>query len=125
MSALDQMVNYASILGLIPTWHPYIFRLRNWLAGKKGVCRAYVAEHQAKPKIEPVVGREDTNQAQGLDFLTKFYSKYTKEPNSFTSYHIIAGCNHNMIAGSDTTGITLSASLYYLLKPPDLRKLAD
>ncbi|OGE47495.1 hypothetical protein PENARI_c043G04447 [Penicillium arizonense] len=126
MGALEDMIYYASLAGLTPSWHPYMFRFKNWVAGKKGVGRAYVidftrervADHQARPKVEPVDGREDTDQAQRLDFLSKLYSKHTKEPDSFTAYHVIAGCTHNMIAGSDTTGITLSACLYYLLKHP-------
>ncbi|KAL2811624.1 cytochrome P450 [Aspergillus granulosus] len=129
MGALENMIFYASLAGLTPSLHPYMFRLKNWLAGKKGVGRAYVidftrqrvAEHQARPKSELIEFNDDDEGqpgAQKLGFLSKFYGKHTRDPESFTGYHVIAGCTHNMIAGSDTTAITLSACLYYLLRHP-------
>jgi cytochrome P450 len=127
MSALEDMLYYASLAGLTPSLHPYVVRLKNWLAGRKGVGRAYVidftmkrmAEHQASPKPDLIDVSEDEPVPGKMDFLSKFYSKHSKGVDDFTTYHVIAGCTHNMIAGSDTTAITLSACLYHLLKNPN------
>jgi cytochrome P450 len=127
MSALEDMLYYASLAGLTPSLHPYMVRFKNWLAGRKGVGRAYVidftmkrmAEHQASPKPDMIDVSEDEPVPGKMDFLSKFYSKRTKGADDFTTYHVIAGCTHNMIAGSDTTAITLSACLYHLLKNPN------
>ncbi|KAJ5814627.1 hypothetical protein N7474_006404, partial [Penicillium riverlandense] len=51
-----------------------------------------------------------------LDFLSKFYSKYTKDPETFTAHHDIAGCIHDMVAGSDTTAITFCLPTFARLR---------
>jgi cytochrome P450 len=76
-----------------------------------------IAEHQREQKkgipVDGAVEKETT-----MDFLTKFFKKNAENSNAFTMYHLSAGCVSNMIAGSDTTAISLSAILYYLLKNP-------
>jgi hypothetical protein len=77
MSALDGMLPYASLAGLTPSLHPYMFRFKNWLAGSKGAGRAFVmnftaervAEHQARPKGEFADISDDEHQVGKLDFL--------------------------------------------------------
>ena len=130
--ALEGFLLYASLAGLGPSLHPFVARFKNWLAGNKGAGRAYIAnftqqrmtEQRANPKTAVI--DDDENQTSELDFLSKFYSKHTKDPKNFTNYHVIAGCTQNMVAGYDTTAITLSACLYYLLKNPRVfAKLRD
>lgn len=73
----------------------------------------------AKPVIE-----DDGTGVQ--DFLSKFLAKHSADPDVFTSHHVLAGCVSNMVAGSDTTAISLSAVLYYLLKNPvSLQRLRE
>ena len=74
-----------------------------------------VAEHESSTKAIPVDGEVE---GVSMDFLTKFFAKNAEDPERFTMYHVSAGCVSNMVAGSDTTAISLSAILYYLLKSP-------
>ncbi|KAK6715054.1 hypothetical protein SNK04_005980 [Fusarium graminearum] len=95
--------------------------LRNYLAGSKGAGRAYVVsftnerirESQTSPK--PVAAE---NEVTTQDFLTKFLAKNLADPQNFTQHHVLMGCTSNMVAGSDTTAISLSALFYHLIKNP-------
>ena len=133
IGTLDNLLGYATLTGIYPSVHPYLIALKNRLAGKKGTGRAYVvnytkeciAEHQARPKAQ-AIDFDEEQQTGTADFLTKFYQKHTKDPDTFTTYHVAAGCSQNMVAGSDTTAISLSAIMYFMLKHPEtFRRLRD
>ncbi|KAF4334745.1 pisatin demethylase cytochrome P450 [Fusarium beomiforme] len=121
--ALGELLGYSTIVGIVfPSLHNIIFPVMNLLAGDKGQGGAFVtaftkdriSEAQSKPKA---IILEDSD-ATAQSFLTKFLAKNSKSPDAFTSGHVLTGCLINMIAGSDTTAISLSAVLYYLLKNP-------
>ena len=128
MAALEDHLQYATLVGIYSWLHPYLFAVRNWLAGSVGVGRAYVmkftqeriVQHQT-PEQKPFLAdqQEDSEtQKPAVDFLTKFFAKNAQDPEAFSMYHLAMGCVSNMVAGSDTTALSLSAVLYHLLKNP-------
>ena len=42
ISALDDHLGYASLVGIFPSLHQYMFPLKNYFAGSRGSGRAYV-----------------------------------------------------------------------------------
>ncbi|KAI1077749.1 cytochrome P450 [Whalleya microplaca] len=125
ISTLESYLRSSSLMGIYASLHPYSFHLNKLIsssANNNGITYLWnytgerMAEHQASPKVFD----EDEKDIPGIsrDFLSKFVSKHTQDPDTFTTYHTMQGCGNNMIAGSDTTAISLSAILYYLLKNP-------
>lgn len=127
ISNLDKSLIHSSLAGIFPSLSAFLPFLTSKLAAVFGKAQiSYVmeftairiAEERASPK--PVIEANGEDGAGiGETFLSKFLSKHYQDPKEFTNYHILNGCASNMFAGSDTTGISLSAILYFLLKSPD------
>lgn len=129
IGALEDHLAYAVLVGIYPKWHRYLYPLVNFWAGKKGSGRAYVLSF-TKDRVEEY--RKTVKKASSVDdqeptgpdvkvaepFLAKFMAKHEEGPTVFTAQHITVGLAANMVAGSDTTAISLSAILYYLITTP-------
>ncbi|KAJ0143267.1 Biphenyl-2,3-diol 1,2-dioxygenase 3 [Fusarium oxysporum f. sp. albedinis] len=122
MESLEGFLSYASVLGVYPRLHPLLFHVRNCLAGNTGSGIQYVLqfteklmkEHQAKPKN---LDLDDKNK-QRMDFLSKYVARHRKDPLTYNDWYVLSRCASNMTAGSDTTGISLSAIMYFLITSP-------
>ncbi|KAH6961804.1 cytochrome P450 [Ilyonectria sp. MPI-CAGE-AT-0026] len=119
MSSLEGFLNYASSIGIYSWMHLFLFAARNWFAGKSGSGIGYVIqfterlmrEHQSKPKHLDI----ENENTQRMDFLSKYEARHRKDPVTYNSWYVLSGCASNMTAGSDTTGISLSAVLFFLM----------
>jgi cytochrome P450 len=128
IGALEDHLGYAALVGIYPQWHRYLYPLVNFWAGKKGSGRAYVLsftkgrveEYRKTVKASSVDDQEPTSPdvKAGEPFLAKFMAKHEEDPTVFTAQHITVGLAANMVAGSDTTAISLSAILYYSIVTP-------
>ena len=131
ISALGGHLTYATLVGIFPRLHPVLYWLQaRVLGGEKGRGRAFILHFTQQLMAASGTSRPSAS-ANGNDgdsdepavpavesFLSKFQTKHTAAPEIFTPYHVLTGCAANMVAGSDTTAITLSAILYYLLRNP-------
>lgn len=134
MRAIENQLAYASLVGIYARLHSLAFAVFNFLAGKEGGGRQYVvrlakiriAEEQGRRR--EIDGKAERGEKTGVaePFLAKFLTKYEQDSEKFSMEHVLAGCTANMAAGSDTTGISLSAILYYLIKNPEcMRNLRE
>jgi cytochrome P450 len=63
-------------------------------------------------------GSEKPASEGPVDMLTKFFEGHEEDPEKFTAQDVLMGAYGNIIAGADTTWISLNAILYNLLKNP-------
>ncbi|KAI8255633.1 hypothetical protein K4K56_007815 [Colletotrichum sp. SAR 10_98] len=126
---LSQSLVYMSLAGIFPFVHMYITPILNKVVPglSMGAKLLYILsftaktieEEKASPKPIIDVESAENSVAVGEAFLTKFLAKHSSNTDEFTQWHLLNGCMSNMVAGSDTTGISISAILYNLLKNPD------
>lgn len=112
-------ISYGSMVGLVPEIHPWYLWFQNvfpveshWKVSQRVILREISARMQG-------IGPSDRE-----DFLTKCV-KLNKagKLDQFTINNVVGS---NIGAGSDTTGISMTAVIYFLMKHPDcLKKLRD
>ncbi|KAF2159886.1 hypothetical protein M409DRAFT_60477 [Zasmidium cellare ATCC 36951] len=131
---------YSLFMGVFPEWHQVCFGIIA-LMGKLGLGQGnqkdYLIEFTKESKERrqealeksPEEGQEeaiDGSSSIPKDFMTKFIEHHQQDPDRFTLDDIFNGIGGNINAGSDTTGISLSAIIYYLsANPTALQRLRE
>ncbi|KAI3391747.1 hypothetical protein diail_6841 [Diaporthe ilicicola] len=109
--SLDFFLVYAARVGIYPELHKFLF-----LYGAAGA--------QAMVKIFKFVSEEmkyyTTDKPIGDNFfLARALKLHKEKPNYFTDTDVYSTAAANIIAGSDTTSISLTAVMWSLLKHPN------
>ncbi|KIX07296.1 uncharacterized protein Z518_01949 [Rhinocladiella mackenziei CBS 650.93] len=133
LKALHGVLRYSTLIGIYAQWHPILFDMfaRLGLGGAAGrnYLMRYVEQRIQQRKTEKRAGQDvgkskDTDENAPMDFLEKLMVANEEDPQKVTAYHVFMMGLSNIIAGSDTTAVSLSSILYHLLKAPDkMRKL--
>ncbi|KAL2797008.1 cytochrome P450 [Aspergillus keveii] len=127
IDALGHVLIYSTLIGIYNEWHPRLFGPLSGFKWSGAGGRAYlmryvqekIAQFTSKPK--PAV---EQGSLKTQTFLEKMILARDKDPEKVTDYHVFMMGLSNIIAGSDTTAISLSAILYHLLhNPPVLANL--
>lgn len=110
---LDQFVAYTSAVARVPEIHKYL--LGNPLL-------KYIATPPASIIVD-ITAAEIANRGKNpdladADLVSKVIEMQRKSPHTFPVEEIPRQVSVNVSAGSETTGITLDAMAYYLLKNP-------
>ncbi|KAK5042882.1 hypothetical protein LTR84_012415 [Exophiala bonariae] len=109
---------YQNLGGIFPEFHPYFVKVNNlFRVPHAGVVLERVSRrHLEHHKTHPVVNNDKITHAQ--PFVTKLLKMESE--GKVDMLDMIDGIGANIVAGSDTTAITLSAALYYLYRIPNV-----
>lgn len=120
MASLSDYLNYCARVGIFSEWHKALYnRLRKSkkLTGVMNVRRFAITQLEAKyGKLES--DEEKSDRQKSTDFITRFLRIHNQEPSKITKDDISTVCVMNVGAGSDTTSISFTAALFYLVKYP-------
>ena len=126
MTALDKSMVYSTLVGIFPRLHPSLYAVMEKIPGSGAAGRTYLMgfvqkkideRERSKTQADPVVevSHEDTTPR---DFLDKMSDAQQRDPDKVTPYHVFMMGLSNIIAGSDTTAVSLSSVAYYLMTSP-------
>jgi cytochrome P450 len=133
LKALHSVLKYGALVGIYAEWHPWLFKISNWLGFGGGEGRVmlmkYVNARIKQRKEEKQSGHRvekttEKDENAPMDFLEKLLTANEHDPDKVTAYHVFMMGLSNIIAGSDTTAVSLSSILYNLIRHPEtMRKL--
>lgn len=126
MAALDKSLVYSTLVGIFPWIHPYLYAVMEKIPGTGAAGRTYLMQFVQKKIDERDRNRKQGDLAMGIplddasprDFLDKMSDAHEKDPEKVTKYHIFMIGLSNIIAGSDTTAVSLSSVVYHLMTSP-------
>ncbi|KAK4247369.1 cytochrome P450 [Corynascus novoguineensis] len=121
IAAIGGILTYVSLIGQIPYAHKFL--LGNPLLAK---IPAVEKTNQVLQFSLAQVEERQRNPVPRKDILNQLLATHESDPSVLTMSEIIAITTTNVIAGSDTTAISLSSVIYHLSKYPEARrKLED
>ncbi|ATY61323.1 cytochrome P450 pisatin [Cordyceps militaris] len=132
LKALQRIIVYGALAGIIPGLHPILYRITSWLGLGGGAGRDYliafvrdrVSERRAERAAEAATGKPATlldatsDEQKPQSFLDKMLAQNELDPVKVTDDHIYSMSLANVVAGSDTTAVTLSSIFYHLMRTP-------
>ncbi len=114
VEAIDESISYGAIIGLIPEWHWWIAMTADKLRLEPGFRKIlkFVNLHINSRVSGHIKSPEDRS-----DFLDKMLPM--EQEGKATRFHTRQAAAQNIVAGSDTTAISLSAVIAYLAMHPN------
>ncbi|OGE47485.1 hypothetical protein PENARI_c043G07611 [Penicillium arizonense] len=129
IATVDSFQNYGTVVGQNP-WLDSLFVKNPFkrLLESKGlwpaspntaiVNFALARQHEHAKRAWDDQQQQGTHRRKGVNFLQRFLQSQEKSPEFLTDDRITGMCASLIIAGSDSTAISLSAVFYYLLQNP-------
>ncbi|KAL0260963.1 hypothetical protein SLS55_004655 [Diplodia seriata] len=110
ISGLDGFLTYCGRVGVFPETHLALFTLVSMLG-------ANAFDHIVKFSDDQVHAYKQN--VEGETFLSKALRIHQEEPRKLSEHDIQGICQMNVVAGSDTSSISLTSILWHLLKNQD------
>lgn len=133
-AALHKVVRYGSLVGICARWHPLLYKVTNWLGVGGGRGRDFlikfieqrIKQRKGTKQDDAVRNEVIDSETAPMDFMAKLMAANEENPSRVSIYHVWSMSLADIIAGSDTTAVSLSSILYHLLKSPEtLQKLRE
>ncbi|KPI43279.1 Pisatin demethylase [Cyphellophora attinorum] len=129
MAALKKIGRYGSLVGIYNKLHPWLYALNEKIPGSGAAGRTYLMtftrariaermEARRKTSYKAPVESMDEESDVPRDFLDKLADRNQQDPSKITPYDIFATGMSNIIAGADTTAISLASTMYHLITTP-------
>ncbi|KAL1962642.1 hypothetical protein VTN77DRAFT_9356 [Rasamsonia byssochlamydoides] len=118
IAAIHGILGYVSLIGQIPLVHKF-------LLGNPLLPKLFPAIEKTNQVLQFSLARIEErlkNPVKRKDILNQLLDTHRADPASLSMDEIIAITTTNVIAGSDTTAISLASVLYHLSKYPQTRK---
>jgi cytochrome P450 len=113
IKALDLGNHYTAVMGVYISLHNMLFKIVSLL--RLGLpFDAFIDDEIRKIKQKP----PQDNQSGPIDFVTKLLQERMQPSSTMTGLDLKISASANILAGSDTTSISLSGTLYYLVRIP-------
>lgn len=136
IAALDSSMPYSTLVGIYAWLHPYSYEIMQRIPGSGAASRQKLMAltqknkeiREAQRRTWDLEGKGVEEKAEDMpeDFLDKLLDMKRDRQKGVTDYHCFIMGLSNIIAGSDTTAVSLSAVLYYLIRTPRaMQKLRD
>ncbi|EME87194.1 uncharacterized protein MYCFIDRAFT_184329 [Pseudocercospora fijiensis CIRAD86] len=131
LASLHSIMSYSTLAGIYSWAHPLLYKLLEKLPGSGAQGRNYIIQYTQRRIREREAERllqsekrhdhDHDHQHAPRDFLDITLDASQDPENAMTPYHVSMS---NIIAGSDTTAISLSSIFYHLYtNPKSLKKL--
>ncbi|OJJ50337.1 hypothetical protein ASPZODRAFT_57998 [Penicilliopsis zonata CBS 506.65] len=127
LSMVPKVFSYGSFVGIYAEWHSIIYntmiRFRSSAASGREFILQFVQDNIDRHRDTLIITKDNNKTTQS--FVSRAINAQKTDP-SFTDAHVFMMSQLNVLAGTDTTAISLSAILYLLLQFPEtLGKLRD
>lgn len=128
MTALDKSMVYSTLIGIFPKLHPIIYAIMEKIPGTGAAGRTYLMSFvQRKIDERNAIRKTGAHNRRALniddnvapqDFLDKMADAQQHNPEKVTPYHLFMMGMSNIIAGSDTTAVSLASVVHNLTTNP-------
>jgi cytochrome P450 len=133
IASVQSVFAFSTLIGIFAEWYPLVFKILGKFDGSGAAGRACIRKFTLdkvakcrRLKSDQKSLHSYAESQQPLPLVAKMLHAQEQQPEKISDYHIVMMAQSNIIAGFDSTAVTLSFALFFLLKYPRvLQKLRE